>query len=135
MTKQIHTRFSTEEIIDIFKKYEDKIIDRDAIMIQLKIGRRQFFNLLKKYRDEKDDFSIKYSRITPKRISVKDDKIIKLELEKDKELVENIKLPISEYNYSAIRDTLINDHDITVSVPTIINGTVSKQRINKKIMK
>jgi len=46
MTKQLHKRFSTEEVKMLFKKYLDEKVKLTYILEILKIKRRRFFKLL-----------------------------------------------------------------------------------------
>jgi hypothetical protein len=74
---------------------------------------------LKTYRKNPQGFSIEYQRGTPRKITPETEEIIQQELQREKALVQNPELPISSYNYSAIRDRLKNK-GFCVSVPTII---------------
>ena len=60
-----------------------------------------------------------YQRQTTGRISIDAERAIEKELFREKELIDNPEVPISTYNYSAIRDRLVKQ-GITVSVNTII---------------
>jgi len=62
MAKQLHKRFSTEEIKMLLRKYLDEKVELTYILEILKIKRRRFFELLKEYREDPDGFSIKYDR-------------------------------------------------------------------------
>jgi hypothetical protein len=62
---------------------------------------------------------VEYERSTPKRIGAEVEQAIHKELQREKKLVEDKRLPISSYNYSALRDRL-KKNGMTVSVPTII---------------
>jgi hypothetical protein len=50
--------------------------------------------------------SIEYHRKAPGRISPEADQLIRQELKREKDLVEDQRLPISSYNYTALRDRL-----------------------------
>jgi hypothetical protein len=86
----------------------------------LGIGKTRFFALLKEYRQDTEAFSIAYKRHTPGRLSVKIEAEIEKELLREKQIVEDKHLPISGYNYSALRDRL-KKKGIKVSVTTIID--------------
>jgi len=47
-----------------------------------------------------------YERSTPKRIGAEVEQAIRKELQREKKLVEDERLPISSYNYSALHDRL-----------------------------
>lgn len=121
MGKQLHTRLSSEIVKETLGRYVRREIDLTSAIIQLGVKRSQFFSLLVEYRKDAVAFSVAYERATPKRITEAAEELIVKELEKEKALVTNPAIPIREYNYSAIRDTLRDKHQITVSVPTIIS--------------
>jgi hypothetical protein len=87
----------------------------------LKIRRRQFFKLLKSYRESPDLFSLEYKRENPPRkIDEKTEKKIINELKKEAKLIKDKNNPITDYNYSFIRETLAQKGQVTVSLSTII---------------
>jgi hypothetical protein len=86
----------------------------------LEIGKTRFFALLKEYRNAPEAFSIAYQRPTPGRLPSTVEMEIERELLREKAIVEDKRLPISGYNYSALRDRL-RKKDIKVSVNTIID--------------
>jgi len=116
---QIHKRFTTEQVRVLLKGYCQGILDRPAIEETLGISRPTFFLLLKEYRRNPDEFSLAYHRETPTRIPARVEKEIEAALMLEKGLIEDPSLPISGYNYSAIRDRLAK-HDIKVALSTII---------------
>jgi len=117
---QIHKRFTAEQIKVLLKGYCQGILDRPAIEETLGISRSTFFLLLKEYRRNSDQFSLAYHRETPTRIPARVEKEIEAELMLEKGLIEDPSLPISGYNYSAIRDRLAK-HDIKLALSTIID--------------
>lgn len=117
---QVHKRLDDEAVRRIFSQYDAKQLALDVAIPQLGIKRRRFFDLLKLYRDNPADFSISYKRESRKLITNETEEKIKEELLKEKTMVEDKTLPIKWYNYSAVRDTLKENHNITVSLPTII---------------
>jgi hypothetical protein len=74
--------------------------------------------LLKEYRRDPAEFSITYKRETPARLSGEAEAAMAKELLREKELVENPELPITSYNYSAMRDRL-EKKGLKVSATTI----------------
>lgn len=120
MASQIHKRLDAEQVKLILSQYELRMLDRVCAMAQLKTGRSQFFALLAAYRSNPKSFSVRYERTTPKRLSTDVERAIVLELEREKALIEDKAIPIRFYNYSAVRDALLETHGATVSVPTII---------------
>ncbi|MBE0668867.1 MAG: hypothetical protein IH593_14500 [Bacteroidales bacterium] len=117
--EQLHRRLSVEQIRLIMQNYCEGKLSRQEVQEALGIGKSRFFVLLKTYRKNPQGFSIEYQRGTPRKITPETEEIIQQELQREKALVQNPELPISSYNYSAIRDRLKNK-GFCVSVPTII---------------
>lgn len=117
---QVHTRFTDEQVKVLFQGYCQGQFARADLQELLGIGRSRFFTLLMAYREDSERFSISYLRSTPPRLSVETEKAIEAALLKEKAIVEDPDLPISSYNYTAIRDRL-EAEGITVSVTTIID--------------
>ncbi len=119
--KQLHKRLDEQTVIAVLERYLSKELSVGEAMEYVGIGRSQFFTLVKSYREQKDDFSIDYERKSPKKISSDTEEHILVELSAEKKLIENRDIPVTTYNYSAVRDTLQQKYKITVSVPTIID--------------
>jgi len=117
--EQLHRRLSDEQIRLIMRNYCEGKLSRQEVQDALGIGKSRFFVLLKTFRNDPQGFSIDYQRSTPRKISPETEDLIQHELQREKELVQNPELPISSYNYSAMRDRL-KKKGICVSVPTII---------------
>ena len=117
--EQIHRRLTDEQIRLIFRNYCDRQLTREEVQETLGVGKSQFFVLLKTYRLDPSGFSVSYQRHTPGKLAVEAEQVIQQELKREKELVEDPELPISSYNYSALRDRL-KRKGIEVSLPTII---------------
>jgi len=117
--EQIHRRLTDEQIRLVLRNYCDHLISREEVEETLGIGKSQFFVLLKRYRADPQGFSISYERHTPGKLVDETEQAIRKELQREKELVEDPELPISSYNYSAMRDRL-KGKGIAVSLPTII---------------
>jgi hypothetical protein len=116
---QLHRRFSAEQVRLLYKRYNEGQMTRSEVLEILSIGKTRFFALLRDYRKDPDNFTIQYDRGTQPRLNETTECAIKQELLREKELVEDERLPIASYNYSALRDRL-RKSDIQVSVPTII---------------
>jgi hypothetical protein len=116
---QIHKRFTAEQVKVLLKGYCQGILDRPAVEETLGISRATFFLLLKEYRRNPDEFSLAYHREARTRIPAQVEKEIETELMLEKGLIDDPSLPISGYNYSAIRDRLAK-RDIKVALSTII---------------
>jgi transposase len=96
------------------------VLARAEIQEILGLGKTRFFALLKEYRQDPEAFSITYGRHTPGRLSADAETEIERELLREKEIIEDKRLPISGYNYSALRDRL-KKKGTKVSVTTIID--------------
>ncbi|GAI52279.1 unnamed protein product, partial [marine sediment metagenome] len=82
--EQLHQRFSTEEIKTFLEEYLNDKTKLFYILEILRITRRRFFQLLKEYRSDPDNFSIQYKRKRVTRQISKDvEKNIISELEKE----------------------------------------------------
>jgi hypothetical protein len=116
---QIHKRFTAEQVKVLLKGYYQGMLDRAAIEEILGIGKTRFFALLRQYRHDPGGLCLGYQRETPTRISARVEKEIEKELMVEKNLIDDSTLPITTYNYSAIRDRLAT-RDIKVALSTII---------------
>ena len=117
--EQIHKRFTVEQVQVLLKGYCQGMLDRPSIEEILGISKTRFFALLRQYRRDTDKLSLAYERTTPTRLPASAEKQIEAELMLEKGLIEDPSLPISNYNYAAIRDRLAKD-GVIVSSPTII---------------
>src|SRR5437899_5717659 len=116
---QLHKRFTGEQVKVLLKVYEQGSLSRADIQEVLGIGKTRFFALLKQYQQGGETFTLDYHRQTPKHISPETEDAIKQALMLEKELVEDLQLPISTYNYSAMRDRLKeNRHQVSATTIT-----------------
>ena len=122
---QIHKQFNSEQVKVLLQAYEAGHLSRDEIERTLGIGKTRFFALLKEYRKDREQFSIKYERTSPKRLSAEAEEKIRTELQREKALVEDQDLPISGYNYAALNDRLKRE-GIKVSTTTIIQRAIAQ---------
>lgn len=98
MVQQLHRRFSTQEVKMLLEKYLNERVALIYILEILNIQRSRFFQLLRQYRKEPDNFSIEYKRKNAtRRISKEVEKSIISELEKEKKLIEDKNIPITYY--------------------------------------
>ena len=116
---QLHKRFNTEQVKMLFQRYNTGDMSRAEIQEILGLGKTRFFALLKGFKNDANSFEINYQRTPRSRLSVETETVIAKELNREKLLVEDPRLPITSYNYSAVRDRLLKQ-EIRVSVPTII---------------
>jgi hypothetical protein len=115
---QLHKRFTVEQVKVLFHSYTQGTIVRAEVEEILQINKTRFFAVLKEYRRDPETFSIAYERETPARLSEEVEAAIGKELLREKALVEDPRLPISSYNYLAMRDRL-KKSGFTVSATTI----------------
>ena len=117
--EHMHKRFTAEQVKVLLKGYCQGMLDRQSIEEILGISKTRFFALLRQYRQNTDKFSLAYERTTPLKLPASVEKEIERELMLEKGLVDDSTLPITSYNYSAIRDRLAKC-GVIVSSPTII---------------
>ena len=106
------------------KGFAKGILNRSSIEETLGISKSTFFVLLREYRHNPDEFSLAYHRETPTRIPARVENEIEKELMLQKNLLDDSTLPITTYNYSAIRDRLAKQ-GIVVALSTIIDRAKS----------
>ncbi len=116
---QLHKRFNGDQIKVLLGGYLQGTITRAEVQEVLQINKTRFFALLKAYRHDPAAFSIDYERRTPARLSAECEATIAKELKREQALVEDPELPITSYNYSAVRDRL-REQGYQVSVNTVI---------------
>jgi len=122
MAKQLHKRFSTEEVKELFQKYLYEETELVYILETLQIAKRRFFQLLKEYKRDPNNFSIQYERKSAtRRISAEVEKSIINELKEEKKLIEDKDISVTSYNYSYVKDQIYKKYKQKVSLPTIIN--------------
>ena len=117
---QLHKRFSDEQIKVLLQGYCRRILSRAEVQEVLGISKSRFFALVKRYREDPEGFTVSYRRPTRSRLCAAVEAEIKRALLQEKEIVEDPRLPISGYNYSAVRDRLLRKA-IRVSLNTIIS--------------
>lgn len=120
MANQLHRRFTKEEVKGILNKYEQGRLDLKTATTLLRIGRSRFFDLLASLRANQEGFTIEYHRAGRNQIDQTVEQCIERELLKEKKLVDDPALPITTYNYSAVRDAVFQELGRTATVPTII---------------
>ena len=122
MAKQLHKRFSAEEVKMLFQKYLYEGTELIYILETLKIKKSRFFNLLKEYMRDPNNFSLKYKRKSAtRRISADVERSIIKELKEEKKLIEDKDISTTSYNYSYVKDRIYENYKQKVSLPTIIN--------------
>ncbi len=122
MTEQIHKRLIDEQVRIILDRYVKKEINALQAMNLLDLKRRQFFEWVKRYKEQGEDFSIEYNRSSEHmRISASIEENIFKELKLDKALIDDRDMPVRFYNYSFIKDQIEKKYQQEVSLPTIID--------------
>jgi len=120
--KQLHKKFTDYQIKELITRYLKKKIARKYIQEILDIKKTRFFALVKRLKDDPENFSILYSRRIPTRKISKDiEKNIVKELKIEKDLIKAKEVPIKYYNYSYIKDLLEQKYSQKISLPTIID--------------
>lgn len=119
---QLHKRLREEQVKAILENYISGEITAANARENLSLKRSQFFDLVKAYRDKPDSFTIKPVKKDNNHLKISEstEKLIIQELRKEKQLIDNKDIPVRFYNYSSVRDDLLKQHNIKVSVPTII---------------
>lgn len=121
MHTQVHKRLSNEQVKAILDKYCQKELKANQAQNLLEIKRSQFFEWVKRYRENSSHFSIEPKRIhVPRKIPADAEKEILKELKLEKKLIEDKRVPLRFYNYSYLKNQL-EKKSVIVSVPTIIS--------------
>jgi hypothetical protein len=132
MSKHIRKLFNEEEVIEILNRYLQGEIAVEQAQALLKIKRRRFFDILKFYRTDPDQFSLAYKRKKPTRqLPIKIESKIEEALKKEKLLIEDKHTPIRRYNYSYIKNKLEKEN-VQVSLSSIIRRAKKKGFINSR---
>lgn len=116
--KQIHKKFKIQQVKELFNRYNNKELTRGRVQEMLDISKSHFFKLIKQYRQNPQDFDIKYERSVVNKLTPETETIIKEELYKELTLIRNSEIPINRYNYSSIGRKL-SKRGIIVSIQTI----------------
>jgi hypothetical protein len=131
MGKHLRKNFSTEEVVEIFERYLNDEIGVNEAYAFLKISRRQFFDVLKKYRDNPNEFNLQNERgYVTRYLPVGYEEKIEEALKEEKELIDDKYTPIRRYNYSYVK-TQLENKDVTISLSTIIRRAKKKGFTNK----
>lgn len=120
---QLHKRLSEEQVKVIVESYISGEISSSSARASLGLKRSWFFELVKAYRSGPDTFRLKPPQKENGHLKISEatEVLIVKELQKEQQLIENKHMPVRSYNYSAVRDDLLKQNNIRVSVPTIIN--------------
>lgn len=119
---QLHKRQTKDQVKLALDWYCQGLLSRDAALAKLGVKRRRFYVLLRSYRDGK------LAKLNPpvrsnahRKIDAILEKAIRLELENEKQLIDNPAMPIKTYNYAALTDRVIERTGRKVSAQTVRN--------------
>lgn len=102
----------------IFDWHEKGLADKEETMLRLGVKERRFYELLKRYRNRK--LTLKPKRMNSHRkLSPYLDRLIRIELEKEKELIKNKEITVTNYNFTAVRDEITKITGKEISPKTI----------------
>lgn len=122
MTAQMHKRRTNDQVKMILERYLKKELSSEQAMDLLELKRSQFFELVKRFKENEESFSIEYSRTgKTRRINEEVEESILKELSIEKGLIDDAAMPVRFYNYSYVQDQMMKKYQQSVSVPTIIN--------------
>ena len=121
MAKQVHKRFTTEQVKEFLQKYLNKEVERKYLQQILGIGKSRFFELIQKYQKNPNEFSVEYQRSgAAKRIAPEIQNNIIKELTIDKKAIQNKDVPLYHYNYSYVQKRLKRSYKQSAALSTII---------------
>jgi hypothetical protein len=121
MTEQIHKRLSNELVRAVLERYVRQEIDVEQTMDLLGLKRSQFFEWVKRYKENPESFCMEIKRPGNRRIGEELENNILNELKIEKGLIDDASLPVRTYNYSYLKDQLWKNYRQEVSVPTIVD--------------
>jgi transposase len=122
MAEQIHKRFTDDHVKLLLDLYLNKTISLQQVSQQLECSERRFYELLRKYRESPEGFTVAYARNRSQhRLSREIDEIIRNELAKDRKLIGDEEIPIWNYNYAAIKDNVVKHLGYEISAQTVRN--------------
>lgn len=119
---QLHKRLTKDQIKLVLDWYSKGLMGRDEALAKLGVKRRRFYDLLKNYREGKlASLNPPVRSNTHRKIAVLTEKTIRIELEKEKRLIDNPAMPVKTYNYAAVRDRVVEQTKKAVSAQTVRN--------------
>lgn len=118
---QIHTKFTTEQVVELLQKYINKEVERKYIEQIMGIKKARFFRILASYRKDPNNFSVEYKRSKQTRsIEPKIKQNIIKELKIDQKAIKNKNINLYKYNYSYIKKRLETTYKQSAALSTII---------------
>lgn len=118
---QLHKRMTEAQAEMIFNWYLKGIVSKSETMQRLGVKERRFYELLSRYKDKKKFWTKPERTNKHRRIAPLLEHLIRQELEKEKEIIKNPDIPVTAYNFSAIRDAVVSKSNQNVSAQTVRN--------------
>jgi transposase len=119
---QLHKRQTLDQIRLTLDWYEQGLVTRDEALVKLGVKRRRFYVLLKAYRSGMLKRTTPPTRVNAhRRINPKLETVIRSELAAEKKLITDPDIPVTNYNYAAIRDNAVEKTGLVVSTQTVRN--------------
>lgn len=118
---QLHKRLKLAQVRLILDWYTQGLLSGSEAMTKLGVKRRRFFVLLKAHK------SGQLKRLAPKRtnrhrrIAKSLEAVIGAELARDKQLIDDDSMPVTSYNYRAVRDEVVKQTGGHISAQTVRN--------------
>jgi hypothetical protein len=140
MGEHVHKRWSTDEVKVLLKHYTEGRVPLGYVGEILGLKRSRCFALVRAFREDPDGFSVDYHRSSPARKTAPEiDAALLKELAEEKKLIEDPHVPVTHYNYSYLKDRLLEEYGYRVSLPTIISrakthGYYQEQRRRRRLV-
>ena len=118
---QLHKRQDIAQVRLILGWYDQHLMSRDEALKKLGVKRRRFYELLKQYRSGSLTTLAAPRTNAHRKLSSAMDAAIRAELAREHGLIADKDIPITTYNYAAIRDRAVEVTGTTVSAQTVRN--------------
>lgn len=136
--EQLHKRLTTEQVKAILLKQQAGELTVVEAARYLDLGRTRFYELATAYASDPEHFSVVYERAAAHRLDAATEENILRELATERaKVIDNPEVPTDQYNYSYLRQLLLERYGQSVSVPTIISRAKEhgywKPRLPKRV--
>ena len=122
MSKQLHKRRTTVQVVDIVRQYQHQDIKAKEAAAYLGVGRTRFYQIVAAVAEHGSAFTLDYHRRgSNNRLDPAVEKNLRRELVADRKLIEHPDVPVKRYNYTYLQGRLQEKNHQKVSVTTIIN--------------
>lgn len=118
---QLHKRLRLEQVRLVLDWYQQGLVSQPEACTKLGVKRRRFFTLLRDYRTDNLTSLGSPRSNSHRRIAAAVEVAIRIELARDKALVSNKDIPVTTYNYRAIRDNVVAQTGQGLSAQTVRN--------------